>query len=65
MTAVSIDYERWVNRVLSWVRRRGTAVWGLKRVEVRPDLDIDLPFLNSVYALPGAMQRLEAGAAGR
>jgi hypothetical protein len=65
MRAVSIDYERWVNRVMSWVRRRGTAVWGLDRSRVRPDLDIDLSFLNSIYALPSALRRLEAGSAGR
>src|SRR4051794_8100593 len=36
MGAVSIEYERWVNRVMSWVRRRGTAVWGLKGRDVSP-----------------------------
>ncbi|TFC54548.1 MULTISPECIES: hypothetical protein [unclassified Cryobacterium] len=65
MRSVSADYERWVNRVMSWIRRRGTAVWGLDRSNVRPDLDIDLEFLNSVYALPSALRRLEEGAAGR
>ena len=65
MAAVSIEYERWANRVMSWVRRRGTAVWGVKTSAVRPDLNVDVRFLNSVYALPGAMKQLEAGVAGR
>jgi hypothetical protein len=65
MRSVSADYERWANRVMSWIRRRGTAVWGLDRFNVRPDLDIDLEFLNSVYALPSALRRLEEGTAGR
>jgi hypothetical protein len=29
MSAVSPEYERWVNRIMGWVRRRGTKVWGL------------------------------------
>ena len=63
--AISGDYERWVNRVLSWVRRKGTKVWGLERNSIRPDLDVHLPFVNNVYALPGALSALEAGASGR
>jgi len=65
MKAVSNDYERWGNRVMGWIRRRGIAVWGLNGSGVRPDLDIDVGFLNSVYALPGALRKLEAGATGR
>jgi len=65
MKAVSDEYARWANRVMGWIRRHGTAVWGLNRAAVRPDLDIKLSFLNSVYALPGALRRLEAGARGR
>jgi len=40
-------------------------VWGLRRTAVRPDLDIDLRFLNSVCALLGAMELLETGVRGR
>lgn len=65
MSAISADYERWVNRAMSWIRRRGTVVWGLKTTQVRPDLDIDLPWVNSVCALPGALRQLEAGMPGR
>lgn len=65
MKAVSDEYERWGSRVMGWIRRHGTAVWGLNRARVRPDLDINLSFLNSVYALPGALRQLEAGASGR
>ncbi|MDY0829278.1 hypothetical protein SK224_09080 [Microbacterium sp. BG28] len=63
--AISADYDKWVKRVASWIRRRGTAVWGLQTHAVQPELDIELPFLNSVYALPGALQRLREGARGR
>lgn len=45
--AISGDYERWVNRVLSWVRRKGTKVWGLERNSIRPDHDVHLPFVNT------------------
>ena len=65
MHAVSAEYERWVKRVIGWVNRRGTKVWGLERNQVRPDLDIQLSFVNNVYALPGALSALEEGASGR
>ena len=62
---VSPEYERWVNRVTAWVRRHGTVVWGLQRSKVRPDLKIENPFLNTLYALPGAMRLLVDGHSGR
>jgi hypothetical protein len=65
MAAVSMEYEKWVKRVMDWVRRNGTRVWGLERHEVRPDLDIDLSFVNNVYALPEALIVLQNGARGR
>lgn len=65
MRAISVEYERWANRVMNWVRRSGTKVWGSERGAVRPDLDIDLPFVNSVVALPEALGLLEAGRRGR
>ena len=65
MAAISADYERWVNRTIGWIRRKGTKVWGLEQGTVRPDLNIELGFINSVYALPGAFRALEQGAAGR
>lgn len=63
--SISADYDRWVKRVASWIWRRGTVVWGLKQNAVRPDLDIDLRFVNSVYALPGALDQLVDGVRGR
>ena len=63
--AVSADYAKWVRRTSSWVARKGTKVWGLDRGATRPDLDVDLPFLNSVYALPNAARALESGASCR
>lgn len=65
MSAISGDYERWVNRVMGWIRRKGTKVWGEERSDVRPDLDVQLAFVNAVYALPDAMSALHRGAHGR
>jgi hypothetical protein len=65
MAAISADYERWVNRTTGWIRRKGTKVWGLEQGTVRPDLNVQLGFINSVYALPRALRALEQGAAGR
>jgi hypothetical protein len=64
-SAVSPEYERWVNRIMGWVRRRGTKVWGLQRRNVRPDLDIAMAFVSTIYALPDALAALEAGVPGR
>ncbi|WP_152642653.1 hypothetical protein [Pseudarthrobacter chlorophenolicus] len=65
MAQISKDYERWVNRSMSWIRRKGTRVWGLEGRQMRPDLNIDLSFINTVFALPGALQSLESGTPGR
>lgn len=65
MAQISKDYERWVNRSMSWIRRNGTRVWGLEGRHMRPDLDIDLNFISTVFALPGALQELESGTPGR
>jgi hypothetical protein len=65
MGAISADYERWANRVMGWIRRKGTKVWGLERSAVRADLDLQLPFVNTVYALPDALSALERRALGR
>ena len=62
MSAVSVDYERWVNRVMDWVRRRGTKVWGLQAQDTRPDLNVRRTDVTSVFALPHALAALEAGA---
>jgi hypothetical protein len=64
MSAVSKDYERWVNRVMNWVRRRGTRVWGLTDQDKRPDLDLRRTDVTTVYALPDALTVLERGAPG-
>ncbi|KQQ81459.1 hypothetical protein [Arthrobacter sp. Leaf137] len=65
MAEVSKDYERWVNRSMSWIRRNGTRVWGLEGSQTRPDLDIDLNFISTVFALPNALQAMESGTPGR
>jgi hypothetical protein len=63
--SISSDYERWVNRVMGWVRRKGTKVWGLAGTQLGTDLDIQLPYVNTVYALPGALLALSHGVRGR
>jgi hypothetical protein len=64
MDDVSPDYRRWVNRVMSWVRRKGIKVWqDGKRTPEAADLDIDIPHLSPVFALPGAMKFFQAGGA--
>ena len=65
MSAVSLEYERWVNRIMGWVRRRGTKVWGWQRRNVCPDLHIALDVVSTIYALPDALVALEAGVPGR
>ena len=65
MGAISADYKRWANRIMGWIRRQGTKVWGLERSAVRADLDLQLSFVNTVYALPGALSVLGRGALGR
>lgn len=64
MRAISPTYERWVTRVMGWVRRRGTRVWGLERAALRPDLNINVSTVSAIYALPGALRLLELGATG-
>jgi len=63
MSAVSMDYELWANRVMNWIRRRGTKVWGLETHDIRPDLDIRRTDLTTVFALPDALSALERGTA--
>ena len=65
MSTISAEYERWVNRTMAWIKRRGTKVWGLERGEIRPDLDIGFPHVTSVYALPGALAAMEEGLPAR
>lgn len=65
MSAVSKDYERWVNRTMGWVRRKGTRVWGLKPEHQRSDLDLRRRDVTTVYALPDALKSLEGGTPGR
>lgn len=64
MNAVSEDYERWANRVMAWVRRRGTVVWGWKPEHQRSDLDLHRNDVTTLYALPEALALLEGGTSG-
>jgi hypothetical protein len=43
----------------------GTKVWGHERRDIRPDLDIMLGIVSTIYALPDALAALEAGLPGR
>lgn len=64
MADISDEYARWVKRVMSWVRRSGTKVWGLETNTIRPDLDIRLSTVSAVFALPDALASMEAGSIG-
>ena len=64
MSAVSKDFERWVNRTMNWVRRQGTRVWGLDAQAQRSDLDLRRTDVTTVYALPDALRALEGGSPG-
>lgn len=65
MRSISEDYERWVNRVMGWVRRKGVKVWGLETRNVRPDLNIERPDVTTLFALPAALAMLEDGGLAR
>jgi hypothetical protein len=62
LETVGTAHARRVQRVQSWVRRRGERVWGLEQHALRPDLHLHLDHVSSVWALPGALAALEAGA---
>ena len=64
ISAVSEEYQRWVNRVTGWVRRSGTRVWGLEPEHRRSDLDLRRTDATTVYALPDALRSLEGGSPG-
>ena len=65
MTAISPDYQRWVNRSMSWVRRHGAPVWGLTPDKRCSGWDITLRTVSSYFALPGAQSFFAAGGRGR
>ncbi|WP_339747936.1 hypothetical protein [uncultured Rubinisphaera sp.] len=62
MDDISSDYRKWVNRVMNWVRRKGVKV--AKNGQLTPDAEgfnLKVGFMNSVYALPNAMQFFRNG----
>ena len=65
MRSISSEYERWVNRVMNWVRRKGVKVWGLGTRDIRPDLNVDRPDVTTLFALPEALAILEDGGHAR
>jgi hypothetical protein len=56
---VGVEYAKWVNRCLGWIRRRGKIVHDWRS----PSAVIPNPrhILNTVYAFPSAMKLLEGG----
>jgi hypothetical protein len=56
---VGIEYAKWVNRCVSWIRRRGKIVHDWRS----PSAVIPNPrhILNTVYAFPSAMKTIEGG----
>jgi hypothetical protein len=65
MRAVSPEYERWANRIMGWVRRRGIRSGDCKDATSAPIWTSLWPWVSTIYALPGALAALEAGARGR
>jgi len=53
MLCISSDYERWVKRVMGWVRRRGTKVWGWRGSFLPVDVPVDSggrpPVIDEVF----------------
>ena len=67
MHGISEEYQRWVTRVMAWVRRTGEKVTdkGTLTPEAR-DLNIRTNCsLNARFALPDAMDFFRAGGAGK
>jgi hypothetical protein len=56
---VGVEYAKWVNRCVGWIRRRGKIVHDWRS----PSTGIPNPrqILNTVYAFPSAMKLLEGG----
>ena len=66
MDDVSADYRKWVNRVMNWVKRKGTKV--AQNAELTSEakgLSLRIEFMNSVFALPKAMEFFRAGGSAR
>lgn len=62
MNEVSAEYRKWVNRVMSWVRRKGVKVAHMGELtDDAVGLKFRIELLNSVYALPEAMAFFRAG----
>jgi hypothetical protein len=62
---ISDEYRRWVNRVMNWVRRTGTKVWGPSPEDRVAGFDVDLHTVSTCFALPGAVAYFESGGLGR
>jgi hypothetical protein len=56
---VGVEYANWVNRCLSWIRRRGKIVHDWReRSTIIPN---PRGLLNTVYAFPSALNLIESG----
>lgn len=65
MAAISEDYARWAKKAMGWVRRTGDAVWRWEGGTGVSDYDVELPIVNTIYALPAALEFLRSGGRGR
>lgn len=65
MAGVSPEFALWVQRCMSWVRRRGQKVWEWKTQGCYSQFDVELPIASTVYALPGALSILKSGGQAR
>jgi hypothetical protein len=66
MDDISVDYRKWVNRVMNWVRRKSVKV--AQNGQLTPEaagLNLRIGCMNSVFALPDAMEYFHAGGGSR
>ena len=66
MDDISADYRKWVNRVMNWVKHKGTKV--AQNAELTSEsqgLSLKIEIMNSVFALPYAMEFFRGGGSNR
>ena len=54
---IGSEFKKWFNRLSSWVRRNGELVYNWNKMDER--FKNDFSIVNSVYALPEAMELIE------
>lgn len=55
---IGSEYERWVNRSLAWIRRRGTIVHDYRKQSTT--IPNPHSIVNTIYAFPDVLQNIES-----